>query len=49
MSRVLICCSIREGIAWLCDSWVVKTDCGMWCCPELITAASVKCTNTVQR
>jgi len=46
---VLNCCSIREGIAWLWDSWVVKTDYWLWGYPELISAAAVKCTNRVQR
>ena len=43
VNRGLNCCSVREGIAWLCGSWVVETDCGLWGYPELITAASVKC------
>jgi hypothetical protein len=49
VNRGLNCCSVREGIAWLCDSWGVKTGCGLWGYQELITAASVKCTNRVQR
>jgi len=49
VNRGLNCCGIREGIAWLCDSWGVKTDCGLWGYQELITAASVKCIYTVQR
>jgi len=48
VNRALNCCSIREGIACLCDSWVAKTDCGLWGYPELINAASVKCTHRVQ-
>ena len=49
VNMVLNCCSIREGIAWLWDSWVVKTDYWLWGYPELISAAAVKCTNRVQR
>ena len=43
VTRGLNCCSVREGIAWLCDSWGVKTGCGLWNYPELITSNSVKC------
>ena len=41
LNMVVNCCSIREGIAWLCDSWVVKTDCGLCGYLELVTTASV--------
>jgi hypothetical protein len=49
VNRGLNCCSGREGTVWLCDSWGVKTGCGLWGYHELITAASVKCTYKVQR
>ena len=42
-NTVLNCCNIREGIARLCDSWVVKTDFGLWGYLESVTAAFVQC------
>jgi len=49
MNRGLNSFSVREGTAWLCDSWGVNTDCGLWGYHELITAASVNCIYKVQK